>query len=174
MKRSRFRDELLNEVLFTSLAQARQALRAWKDDYNTVRPQSAIGNIPPAIYAAISAPEKQRAGTPAQVEGSAPHPVAQRPGLGSNTAEYLRLCRSRFSGESGSSIVEFRWRRSSVAWRLGGGNAAIDGLAWLPPSRFPDRWRGAATAANACLWPSTPPALRQWSPAAPPCLDRAA
>lgn len=72
----RLRDELLNEVLFTSLPQARQALRAWKDDYNTVRPHSAIGNIPPAIYAAISAPDKQRAGTLALVEGSAPHPVA--------------------------------------------------------------------------------------------------
>jgi putative transposase len=71
-------------VLFTSLAQARQALRAWKEDYNTVRPHSALGNIPPAIYAAISAPEKQRAGTLALVEGSAPHPVAPRPRLGSN------------------------------------------------------------------------------------------
>ena len=85
----RLRDELLNEVLFTSLPQARQALRAWKDDYNTVRPHSAIGNIPPAIYAAISAPDKQRAGTLALVEGSAPHPVAQRPGLGSNAERIL-------------------------------------------------------------------------------------
>jgi putative transposase len=85
----RLRDELLNEVLFTSLAQARQALRAWKEDYNTVRPHSALGNIPPAIYAAISAPEKQRAGTLALVEGSAPHPVAPRPGLGSNDERIL-------------------------------------------------------------------------------------
>jgi putative transposase len=85
----RLRDELLNEVLFTSLAQARQALRAWKEDYNTVRPHSAIGNIPPAIYAAISAPEKQRAGPSAQAEGSAPRPVAQRPGLGSNAERIL-------------------------------------------------------------------------------------
>jgi putative transposase len=85
----RLRDELLNEMLFTSLAQARQALRAWKDDYNTVRPHSALGNIPPAIYAAISAPEKQRAGPPAQAEGSAPRPVAQRPRLGSNAERIL-------------------------------------------------------------------------------------
>jgi putative transposase len=85
----RLRDELLNEVLFTSLPQARQALWAWKNDYNTVRPHSAIGNIPPAIYAAISAPEKQRAGTLELVEGSAPHPVAQRPGLGSNAERIL-------------------------------------------------------------------------------------
>jgi putative transposase len=85
----RLRDELLNEVLFTSLAQARQALRAWKEDYNTVRPHSAIGNIPPAIYATISAPDKQRAGTPALVEGSATHPVAQQPELGSNVERIL-------------------------------------------------------------------------------------
>ncbi len=29
----RLRDELLNETLFTSLAHARVALAAWKDDY---------------------------------------------------------------------------------------------------------------------------------------------
>jgi putative transposase len=80
----RLRDELLNDVLFTSLPQARQALRAWKDDYNTVRPHSAIGNIPPAIYAAIGAPDKQRAGPLPLVEGSAPRPVAQLPEIGSN------------------------------------------------------------------------------------------
>jgi putative transposase len=31
---ARLRDELLNETLFTSLAQVRAALNAWKDDYN--------------------------------------------------------------------------------------------------------------------------------------------
>jgi putative transposase len=80
----RLRDELLNEILFTSLPQARQALAAWKVDYNTVRPHSAIGNIPPALYAAISIPNKQRAGTTALLVGSASHPVAQQPRLGSN------------------------------------------------------------------------------------------
>jgi putative transposase len=30
----KLRDELLDESLFTSLAQARAALAAWKDDYN--------------------------------------------------------------------------------------------------------------------------------------------
>jgi putative transposase len=32
----RLRDELLNETLFTSLAQARATLALWKDDYNHV------------------------------------------------------------------------------------------------------------------------------------------
>ena len=45
----RLRDELLNETLFTSLAHAREALAIWKDDYNTVRPHSALGNLPPAV-----------------------------------------------------------------------------------------------------------------------------
>ena len=80
----RLRDELLNEVLFTSLDSTRQALRAWKDDYNTVRPHSAIGNIPPAVYAAISTSVMQRAEATALTEGSAPRPVAQPPRLGSN------------------------------------------------------------------------------------------
>lgn len=48
----RLRDELLNETLFTSLAHAREALAIWRDDYNTVRPHSAIGNVPPAVYIA--------------------------------------------------------------------------------------------------------------------------
>lgn len=37
----RLRDECLNEMLFTSLAHAREALSLWKDDYNTVRPHKA-------------------------------------------------------------------------------------------------------------------------------------
>jgi putative transposase len=80
----KLRDELLNEVLFTSLDSSRQALRAWKEDYNTVRPHSAIGNIPPAVYAAISTSVIQRAEATALTEGSAPRPVAQPPRLGSN------------------------------------------------------------------------------------------
>ena len=43
----RLRDELLNETLFTSLAQVRAVLAAWKDDYNNVRPHSAFGNLTP-------------------------------------------------------------------------------------------------------------------------------
>ena len=37
----------------------REALADWKEDYNTVRPHSAIGNVPPAIYAKLSDPEMQ-------------------------------------------------------------------------------------------------------------------
>jgi putative transposase len=39
----RLRDELLNETLFTSLAQARVALGCWRADYNGSRPHSRLG-----------------------------------------------------------------------------------------------------------------------------------
>ena len=51
----RLRDELLNETLFTSLSHVREALADWRIDYNTVRPHSRLGNLPPAEYAKISA-----------------------------------------------------------------------------------------------------------------------
>lgn len=57
----RFRDELLNETLFSSLDAARQAINEWKEDYNHHRPHSAIGNIPPVEYARKSMLEKQAA-----------------------------------------------------------------------------------------------------------------
>ena len=72
----RLRDELLNETLFTSLAQVRAVLAAWKDDYNTVRPHSALGNLSPAEYADRSVPGPQRGGALRYTEGSAPRPVA--------------------------------------------------------------------------------------------------
>jgi putative transposase len=56
----RLRDELLNETLFGSLSHAREALAIWKDDYNTVRPHSALGNLPPAAYAEITDPGMKR------------------------------------------------------------------------------------------------------------------
>jgi putative transposase len=44
----RLRDECLNETLFASLSHARSVLRAWRDDYNHVRPHSGIGGLTPA------------------------------------------------------------------------------------------------------------------------------
>lgn len=40
-------DELLNDTIFVSLVDARVALAEWRHDYNTVRPRSTIGNMPP-------------------------------------------------------------------------------------------------------------------------------
>jgi putative transposase len=80
----RLRDELLNETLFSSLAHAREVLSLWKNDYNTVRPHSGLGNLTPAAYADRSAPDTQRDGTLRYNGGSAPRPVASPSQLGSN------------------------------------------------------------------------------------------
>ena len=45
----KLRDELLNEEVFTSLADARRKLARWRYDYNTVRPHSALSGQSPAI-----------------------------------------------------------------------------------------------------------------------------
>lgn len=76
----KLRDELLNETIFISLDHARQALKSWKDDYNLVRPHSAIGNIPPYEYANLKHPEKQRGGSLELWEAPLPTPLHNRAG----------------------------------------------------------------------------------------------
>ena len=87
----RLRDELLNETLFTSLSYVREALAIWIEDYNTVRPHSALGNLPPAAYAKLSASGMQRGGALRHTEGSAPRPVAPPSHQGSNDATTLLI-----------------------------------------------------------------------------------
>ena len=88
---ARLRDELLNETLFTSLNHAREALATWIEDYNTVRPHSSLGNLPPAAYAKLSASEMQRDGALRYIEGFAPRPVASPSHQGSNEARTLLI-----------------------------------------------------------------------------------
>ncbi len=58
-----FRDECLNETLFSSLAHARAEITAWKEDYNRQRqrPHSSLGNITPTEFAMKINMEKQAA-----------------------------------------------------------------------------------------------------------------
>jgi putative transposase len=70
----RLRDELLNETLFTSLAQARVDLGCWRDDYNGSRPHSQLGWRTPAEFAVTFHPRRDLALRYAN--GSAPAPVA--------------------------------------------------------------------------------------------------
>jgi putative transposase len=70
----RLRDELLNETLFTSLLQARVALRCWRADYNDARPHSQLGWKTPAEFAFSLHPRRDLALRYAK--GSAPAPVA--------------------------------------------------------------------------------------------------
>ena len=85
----RLRDELLNETLFTSLARARAVLAAWMNDYNNVRPRSALGDPTPSEFADRSACRPHRAGALRYARGSAPRPVASPSPLGSNVTETL-------------------------------------------------------------------------------------
>jgi putative transposase len=56
-----FRDECLNETLFSSLPEARAKITIWKEDYNSQRPHSALGNITPTEFASKITLEKQAA-----------------------------------------------------------------------------------------------------------------
>lgn len=86
----KLRDELLNETVFRSLNHARAALAQWRHDYNTCRPHSATGNLPPAIFAKLNGPDTQRDGPLEQPQGYAPRPVASLGLLGSNEVRALR------------------------------------------------------------------------------------
>ncbi|WP_315712583.1 MULTISPECIES: IS3 family transposase [unclassified Bradyrhizobium] len=85
----RLRDELLNETLFTSLAQARVALRCWRTDYNDARPHSQLGWKTPSEFAATCNPRRDLALRYA--ESSAPAPAATTAQMGtSNRPNELR------------------------------------------------------------------------------------
>jgi putative transposase len=47
----KFRDECLNEHWFASVTEARALIEAWRIDYNTVRPHSALGGATPEQFA---------------------------------------------------------------------------------------------------------------------------
>ena len=50
----RLRDECLNEQVFVSLDDARRKIEAWRQDYNRVRPHSALGNRTPEEFARLN------------------------------------------------------------------------------------------------------------------------
>jgi putative transposase len=56
-----FRDECLNETLFSSLPEARDRITDWKEDYNSHRPHSSLGNLTPNEFATKLILEKQAA-----------------------------------------------------------------------------------------------------------------
>lgn len=56
----RFRDECLNEEVFTSLAEARAVIERWRLDYNQVRPHSAHGGLTPQAALLRSAGDRLR------------------------------------------------------------------------------------------------------------------
>jgi len=51
----KLRDELLNGEVFDTLMEARVIIERWRRDYNTVRPHSSLGYVPPAPEAKLPA-----------------------------------------------------------------------------------------------------------------------
>ena len=43
----RFRDECFNQHWFVTLADAQRIIEQWRQDYNTIRPHSSLGNLTP-------------------------------------------------------------------------------------------------------------------------------
>ena len=56
------REECLNENWFLSLDDAREKVEAWRQDYNNVRPHSALGQMVPARFARASIAGAKAAG----------------------------------------------------------------------------------------------------------------
>lgn len=46
----KLRDECLNMEWFVSLQEARRMIETWRQDYNQVRPHSALNNLPPVVW----------------------------------------------------------------------------------------------------------------------------
>jgi transposase InsO family protein len=61
----KFRDELLNGEIFTTLLEARVLIENWRREYNHIRPHSSLGYRPPAPQA-IHSMEFKRPFVPAQ------------------------------------------------------------------------------------------------------------
>ena len=85
----KLRDELLNETVFLSLAEARIILAAWRHDYNTQRPHSRLGWLTPSEFAKKQRPQQAMAMGAASLEGSAPMAIAQPAQKGNHEAETL-------------------------------------------------------------------------------------
>ena len=60
----RLRDESLNVEAFFTLADVREKLERWREDYNQVRPHSALNDQSPQTFATTWAPSAASASTP--------------------------------------------------------------------------------------------------------------
>jgi len=47
----KFRDECLNDNVFTSIAEAREVIERWRVDYNECRPHRSLGQMTPSAFA---------------------------------------------------------------------------------------------------------------------------
>jgi putative transposase len=51
---SRFRQECLNQHWFLSLNDALEKIEAWRNEYNEVRPHSALSDLTPTFFASAN------------------------------------------------------------------------------------------------------------------------
>ena len=72
---ARFRDELLNREIFTSLREAQTLIEAWRRRYNTARPHSASGHRPPAPETVLSSSHPSGSATLRRLVGLAAVPA---------------------------------------------------------------------------------------------------
>jgi putative transposase len=82
----KLRDECLNEHVFSSLAEARRVIEAWRIDYNEVRPHSSLAYQTPEEFAAVWA-ASQAASTIDAPFASACHRARGRQGQACGGAE---------------------------------------------------------------------------------------
>jgi hypothetical protein len=92
----RFRDECLNENWFSSLADAREKITRWKEDYNELRPHSSLQYRTPMEFAAHSAAsfDTEDMGQEASNAGPLPHssiPAAETGMWGEQKPEKVSL-----------------------------------------------------------------------------------
>ncbi len=72
----RLRDECLNENWFGDLAEARETIEAWRQDYNRCRPHSALGYRTPEEFAAAAAGDCGKDGGRAALENASRFPLS--------------------------------------------------------------------------------------------------
>ena len=72
----RLRDECLNENWFCDLAEARQTIEAWRQDYNRCRPHSALGYRTPEEFAKSATGGCGKDGGPAALENAPRFPLS--------------------------------------------------------------------------------------------------
>ena len=72
----RLRDECLNENWFCTLAEAREVIEAWRQDYNQCRPHSALGYRTPEEFAAAAAGDCGKDGGRAALENASRFPLS--------------------------------------------------------------------------------------------------
>jgi hypothetical protein len=91
----RFRDECLNENLFSDLADAREKITQWKRDYNEARPHSSLQYRTPVEFAAQAAGfDRAELGQEASNAGPLPQtpiPAAQKGMWGERKPEKVSL-----------------------------------------------------------------------------------